>query len=244
MKLAPEIYEGMGKLFPFLLFWSFTFTLITSFRILKKLLRKDQSIYPDSSVFTELIGLPLTFLQSYFFVQGLYYRDFCSSLLFLWWGPGFLGTIFLLIYCKIKKIKWNWYPYRLVISYLCKISYLAYVLVFWSMGRQDIIFVFSVWILNDQYGRSFLSLDGDRFRRTFDDYWIFRIAYPLGLLLPCFFTFPYSTFCLCYGFILLALWLSGMFYIYRKGFFLKRSQDPTLLRNMVYFKDLRLETAK
>ena len=97
-------------------------------------------------------------------------------LLFLWWGPGFVAS------ClghrpHLRQRRIDWRPFRYPISYLCKFSYLAYMVAFFLHHMPGMMFAFSVWILNDQYEKAFLSLDADRSRRTFHDGWLFRCGY-------------------------------------------------------------------
>jgi hypothetical protein len=107
------------------------------------------------------------------------------------------------------------------------------------------MFAFSVWIINDQYEKAFMSLDTDRTRRTFHDRWLFRVLYPAGLLVPVFFAdTPLRLFSLCYGLILLGLWVAGLVFVARRGAFFALPEDPSLLRNMVYFPQLRVGDAE
>jgi hypothetical protein len=106
------------------------------------------------------------------------------------------------------------------------------------------IFAFSVWIINDQYEKAFLSLDADRTRRTFHDRWLFRVLYPAGLLIPLIFAeTPLRLFSIGYGLALLGMWISGLAYVARQGAFFHLPEDPSLLRNMVYFPKLRVQGA-
>jgi hypothetical protein len=128
----------------------------------------------------------------------------------------------------------------MVISFLCKGTYLLYMAVFLSRRMPGMIFAFSVWIMNDQYEKAALSFDADRLRRTFDDHWLFRLAYPAGLLTPWLLRdTPNRTFALVYGTALLALWIGGIARVNRRGLLRRRPADPSLLRNMVYFDRLR-----
>ena len=100
------------------------------------------------------------------------------------------------------------------------------------------IFVYSAWIINDQFGLAYLSFDADRLRRTFHDLWLIRILYPLGLFVPFVFEgIMFHTFSMIYGCALLALWLTGIYYVNHKGLLRQMPGDPTLLRNMMYFSE-------
>jgi hypothetical protein len=238
--MAPEIYQFLERVSPGLIFWSFGFTLIHSVRIGRRL-RRGLGPSADNALLTELAGLPLTILQTVAFGMAAVYADWLSMLLFLWWGPGFVAVLVLLIIARVRQRRIDWHPFRYLISYLCKLSYLAYMITFFIHHLPGMMFAFSVWIINDQYEKAFLSLDADRTRRTFHDRWLLRALYPAGLLVPLFFAqTPWRLFSMGYGLGLLGLWIAGLIYVARRGAFFRLPQDPSLLRNMVYFPKLRV----
>ena len=236
--MNPSIYSFMESASPYLICWSLVFTAITSVRIVLKYRRGIDRV-PDSATYTELAGLPLTLLQSVCFVWAVASLDCRSAFLFLWWGPGFIATAVAVITSKRRGRTLDWHRFRYVISFLCKGYYLAYMAVFLWLNMPGMTFAFSVWIINDQYEKAFMSLDADRLRRTFDDLWLFRILYPAGLLVPFFYAhMPIRFLALVYGSTLLVLWLAGVLYVVRRGLLREMPQDPSLLRNMVYFPKL------
>jgi hypothetical protein len=238
--MSPEIYHFLERASPVLILWSFAFTLLHSLRIGRRLWR-GMGTMPDNAALTELAGLPLTVLQSVAFVLAALHRDWLSMLLLLWWGPGFVSVLVLVIVARLRQRRIDWRPYRYLISYLCKLNYLACMAVFAWQGAPGMMFAFSVWIINDQYEKAFLSLDADRTRRTFHDGWLFRLLYPAGLLLPLIDAdVPLRPFSIAYGLTLLALWIAGLVYVARQGVFFRLPNDPSLLRNMVYFPKLRI----
>lgn len=223
---------------PYLVLWSFAFTLVTVARLARRL-RRGVTRVPDSAAFTELAGLPLTLMQPVCFVWAVVSWDWLSALLFLWWGPGFVAAAVAVIVSKGRGFAIDWHPFRYVISFLCKGHYLAYMTVFAILGMPGMMFAFSVWIINDQFEKAFMSLDADRLRRTLDDHWLFRILYPAGLLVPWFAPgMTFRVFCVVYGTGLLFLWMGGIAYVSRMGLLRARPPDPSLLRNMVYFRKL------
>jgi hypothetical protein len=146
----------------------------------------------------------------------------------------------LVIVAKVRGASINWYPWRYPISFLCKGYYLAYAAAFLMMGTPIILFAFSVWIINDQYEKAFMSSDADRLRRTFDDFWLFRVLYPSGLLVPYLFpAMPYRALFAAYGTALVAAWILGVRFVWLKGLLRTRPDDASLLRNMIYFRKLR-----
>ncbi len=241
--MAPEIYSFLEWVSPLLILWSFGITLLHSVRIVGRLGRGMPKA-PDNALLTELAGLPLTVLQTVAFVMAALHADWLSMLLFLWWGPGFVLVVALLFGARLQQRRIDWHPFRYWISYLCKLSYLAYMVTFFLKGMTGMMFAFSVWIINDQYEKAFLSLDADRTRRTFHDLWLFRVLYPAGLLIPLFFVeTPLRLFSIGYGLALLGLWVAGLVYVARHGEFFRLPEDPSLLRNMVYFPNLRVLAA-
>jgi hypothetical protein len=239
--MSSEVLELLERASPVLILWSFAFTLLHSVRIVRHL-RRDGGKVPDNAALTELAGLPLTALQSVAFVVAAIHGDWRSMLLFLWWGPGFVLVLSIVIAARVRRRRIDWHPFRYLISYLCKLTYLAYMAVFFVHDRPGMMFAFSVWIINDQYEKAFLSLDADRTRRTFHDRWLFRLLYPAGLLIPLFFAqTPLRPFSIAYGLALLGLWGAGLLYVGRRREFFHLPKDPSLLRNMVYFPKLRVE---
>jgi len=225
----------MNHYAPFLAAWISFFTLFTVGRLLWLRLRGLARV-GHGAVLTELPAIPLILLQAIGFFKALGSGDVLGMVLLVWWGPGFFATLGLLVYCKMRKTKPNWIPYRKVISWACKLNYVGLLIAFWSMGLPGMMVVYSVWILNDQFSMAFLSQDADRLRRTFHAHWFVRIFYPLGVFWPLFYpAMPYRWPFLIYGGIVLTLWGLGIRQVYRRGLLLQVPDDPTLLRNMMYF---------
>lgn len=237
--MNPAIYRFIEQVSPWLALWLALFTLVTCWRVVARM-RSGLERAPDSILFTELPGLPIAALQSICFVWAAATLDWLSVLLFLWWGPGFVAIAVLYMRAKRRGERIDWHRYRYVISWLCKACYLLYAGVFAWRGMFAALFALSAWIINDQIEKAFMSLDADRLRRTFDDGWLFRILYPAGLLVPWFApAIAYRGALAAYGSLLLVAWLCGIAYVWRKGLLKTRPDDPSLLRNMVYFPKLR-----
>src|SRR5262249_34644726 len=155
LPVSPGIYSFLERASAWLVLWSFGFTLLHSVRIVRHL-RRGLGKLPDNAALTELAGLPLTGLQSVAFVLAVLHADWLSMLLFLWWGPGFVAVLVLVIVARLRQRRIDWHPFRYLISYLCKLYYLAYVVVFFLSDMPGMVFAFSVWIINDQYEKAFL----------------------------------------------------------------------------------------
>lgn len=233
--LNAELYRRFDAYAPFLVSWTALFTVVTSTRI-ALMSSRGASTLKHSSVLTELAALPLAILQSVFFVRAVASGDVVSAALFVWWGPGFVATAAYIGICAYRHVKPDFRRLSLSISWACKLNYLAFAIVFALLRLPALLFVYSAWIINDQYGLAYLSLDADRLRRTFHDYWIVRVLYPAGLLTPIFFhDMPHRGAYAAYGALLLVLWASGIAYVRRRSDVMRVPDDPTLLRNLVYF---------
>lgn len=236
MQIDREIWYFMESASPLVVAWIALFTANTTWRIIARI-RSGIERVPDSPVLTELAGLPLTLLPSICFFWAITTGDLLSAALLLWWGPGFLILLGAVGIAKARKREIDWYPLRNWISWACKLCYLAYVAVFLWFDMYGMLFAFSAWIINDQYDKAFMSLDADRLRRTFDDGWHFRLAYPTGLLIPLFeSTLEHRWWYAGYGGLLLILWVAGVAYVNRSGKLREQPEDTTLLRNMAYFR--------
>src|SRR5260370_1751561 len=99
-------------------------------------------------------------------------------LLFLWWGAGFVVVLAVVIVARVRQQRIDWHAFRYPISYLCKLYYLAYMVTFWLHDTPGMMFAFSVWIINDQYDKAFLSLDPHPPRPTFHPPSLFPLLYP------------------------------------------------------------------
>ncbi len=236
---AGALYRFLESAAPWFVAWSAMATAVTIVRVVSRM-RRGVAKVPDSTLWTELAGLPLTLFQSVAFVWALAAGDWLSALLFAWWGPGFVITVIVVVRSKMQRRPIDWLPWRVAISYACKLTYLAYIAVFLWRGMPGMVVAFSAWIINDQIEKAWMSLDAVRLRRTFDDRWLFRVLYPLGLLTPLLYPeMAWRLPLLAYAAVLLALWLAGIVYVARRGQFFVRPEDPGLLRNMMYFARLR-----
>ncbi len=236
--LNKEIYNFMEAQAFWLSWWVLAFTFINLYKIFNRFVRKIPAA-SQHTLYVEAAGLPLVLLHSVCFVKALIALDFISALLFAWWGPGFLWVAILYLRKMKKGQHMKWGNSRKIISWICKINYLIFVAIYWKYECYTIIYVFSIWIINDQLMLAWLSNDGDRFRRTFHDFWFFRLCYPAGLFLPFLFpaSFQNSAICSIYGLSLFVTWLSGIFYLFKIGKFMQLPQERGLLRNMTYFKE-------
>ncbi len=217
--------------------WSFIFSILAIYRIFR-VFALGLPEAADGPIATELAGLPLTFAHVVAFYLAALESDFLTMLVFLWWGPGFVSIVIFYLAAKSRKYTIDWYPWRKLIAWACKLNYWAIVIIMAYKGMWLMTFAYSVWIVNDQIVRLFLAADADRLRRTLDDLWLPRLAYPLGLLIPLFFDLPARLWLICYATILITLWCVGVVRVVSLRKLRDRPSDSELLRNMIYFKPL------
>ncbi|MCM8541247.1 MAG: hypothetical protein NE328_13315 [Lentisphaeraceae bacterium] len=233
-----DIYLFMESNASWLCWWVLAFTFINLFKIYRRFSTGDEAKV-QNTFFVEAAGIPLVLLHSVCFMKAVLTLDLLSMLLFAWWGPGFLivATLYIVKMKQGAHLKWG--KTRNLIAWVCKLNYLVFALVYWKLGSLNILFVFSIWIINDQIMMLWLSDDADRTRRCFHDFWFIRILYPLGLLIPIIYPeqFPNPEVWMCYGLFLLGIWCVGLMRLVMNKRFMSLPKDQGLLRNMTYFQD-------
>ncbi|MBI3723611.1 hypothetical protein HY251_06615, partial [bacterium] len=122
-----EIYETLDRATPFFVLWLTFFTLLTIVRIVRRARGSAPAPPREGMIASELPGLPLMLLHSAGFVLSIVHRDPISTLLFLWWGPGyvFVATT-LLVRARRKAPPIDWKPFARVSSWACKLSYVIF----------------------------------------------------------------------------------------------------------------------
>ncbi len=237
-----EIYLFMEANAFWLSCWVLAFTLINLIKIYQRF-SNGTDAKAQNTFFVEAAGIPLVLLHSVCFVKALLSLDLLSAFFFAWWGPGFLIVASLYI-AKMKKgehLKWG--NTRNIIAWVCKINYLVFAFIYWQLNCYSILYVFSIWIMNDQLMMLWLSDDADRTRRSFHDFWFVRVLYPFGLFLPLIFpsSFQYFQLWAAYGLLIFSIWSVGLFRLVRLRKFMDLPKDQGLLRNMTYFKDQEVQ---
>ena len=233
-----SIYTFMESNAFWLSCWVLVFTLINLVKVYSRF-KSGSDAKIQNTFFVEAAGIPLVLLHSVCFIKALLSMDFISMLLFAWWGPGFIiiATMYIVKMKQGSHLQWG--KTRNLIAWVCKLNYLVFALIYWQLGCLNILYVFSIWIMNDQIMMLWLSDDADRTRRCFHDFWFIRILYPLGLLLPIIYSdqFIYPVLWIFYGSFLLTAWVTGVLRLYKKKQFMDLPKDQGLLRNMTYFED-------
>ena len=154
--LNKEIYDLMEAAAAWILLWLLLFVLYNLYRIRRHVV-SGRAPAGHSLLFVEGAGLPLALMHSVSFGHSLLHRDWLSALLFAWWGPGFIAiAVFYLRWQKSGR-PINWHPLRHLIAWMCKLNYLAFLLIYLTYGYWQIVFVFSVCpdlVLPDEYSAS------------------------------------------------------------------------------------------
>ena len=219
--------------------WIALFLTITIAKLIAR--ARGREVPAASGISGELSGLPLTLLHSACFGYALWLGDWVSAALFAWWGPGFLWVASWFLYIKAKRIDFDWEPFALTTSILCKLNYAALMVVFLWHGLHGIPFVFSLWIMHDQVRLAWLHGNADRTRRSTEDLWLVRLAYAGFLFLPWFVSdFPLRTLTRILGPLVGVLWIVGIWRVVVSGRF-RRTPDNAdeNLRNIVYLRSRR-----
>lgn len=232
--LNRAVYQLMESQAPYLIIWIGAFFILSIVRILLNRLYPNK-ISGYGFGLSELPGLPLILMHTACFIKAIMVKDILSALLFAWWGPGFIVVAIIYIYAKFSHKKINWAPWGLITSYACKINYVLFMLVYFYYSMPLIMFAFSAWITLDQINLAWFSANADRTRRTFEDFWLFRLLY-LGLLfVPVFYQdLPYKGSLLVFGTSLLICWFVALITVVRRGIFFVRPSGQKFLRNIVY----------
>lgn len=229
--LDPEIYVSFNQFVPYLVVWIFLFFVESIIKIFMTFFFNKN--FSHKGIKSELPGLPLTLLHTYVWVLSIIKLDLVTFILFSWWGPGFLVSAYLFLFRK----DFDWRRWGKVTAYLCKITYVIYMGLFYYLEVYDLLFVFSAWIIQDQICLIWFEENADRTRRTFEDKWLFRLLYPGLLFSPYFLDMSYAFEYQVFGTLLFIVWVLSVIKITFDG---KLHNKPhsykEFLRNIVYEK--------
>lgn len=230
-----EIFELINTSAYYNIIWINFLYIITICRIILPGFNERIETYDGN--LSELTGLPLVLMHTVAFLYGIYKYDVLSTVLFSYWGPCFLVVAY--IYTQIKKnnMRFNWKPFGLPSSYLCKVMYLVFVAIYMYYELYEAIYFFSVWIMHDQIHLIWFHNNADRTRRTFEDGWIFRLCYPALLFISLFVNTRADTYLLILGVAVLIGWLLSLVKIINENEFYRKPENLEYLRNIVYLDD-------
>jgi hypothetical protein len=184
--------------------------------------------YKENLIIEELPGLTFILLHTLCWIIS---DNLFTKIIFLYWGPLYLVTAYLVVFKK----KINWKHIAIPSSYACKFFYVFFVLVFGYLQLYLPIYCYSLWIMHDQVKLAWLKNNADRTRRFFEDYFIFRIGYPLGLLLPFVMKdFYLRNISMSLSVGILVLWVGGIGRLVRAGIFFDKPKIEGFGRDIVY----------
>jgi hypothetical protein len=232
--IDPSLYLFLDRLGGPILAWIAGFSLWTVAKTLLRWAGRPVRV-SKHMILTELPGLPLMLLHTVGFVAALRAGDGLSTLLFSWWGPGYLVVVALVL---TRGSRLDWTPWGGLTSWGCKLSYVLLMGVFAWQELWTLPFAFSVWIMSDQVRLAWFDGNADRTRRTGEDLWLPRALYPGLLLLPLFVPVAGGAWAGSLGVVVLALWVGGIARTVRAGTFWQRP-DPRRshnLRDIVYLR--------
>jgi hypothetical protein len=226
-----EIYSSFDQATPYLIAWITLFYFETLYKIFSMIFFKKS--YRHFGIKSELPGIPLTLMHTYVWVLSIINFDLITCLLFTWWGPGFLICAYIFLFIK----DFNWPKYGKITSFLCKAHYLIYICLFFYFKTYGLVFVFSVWIIQDQICLIWFEKNADRARRLTEDKWFIRFLYPLCLFTPFVFTMRYQLAYQILGTALFLTWALSIAKILKdKNFYDRPKSYKEFLRNIVYAK--------
>lgn len=237
MYLEPNIFFYFNKCCYIIIIWLYSFSSYTILRFIFKLLTNPHKFiygnlnlinYKENLILEELPGLSFILLHTLCFYVA---NDFITKIYFVYWGPLYIVTAYLVVFKK----NINWKSIAIISSYSCKFFYVFYVAIFLYFKLYLPIYCYSIWIMHDQVKLLWLKNNADRTRRLFEDYFIFRVGYPLFLLLPFIikdFYFKYISMCCSIG--ILILWITGIYRLVILGKFFEQPKIEGFGRDIVY----------
>ena len=230
----PDIYHFFESISPFLNYWLTFFFAFTLLRLSIFIFTKEEvNIY--NSVIGEAAGIILILAHTVCFFMAIYAKDIISTILFIWWGPGFLATGLILLLSKKAVINFNWAIYGRITSIACKASYIIFMGIYFFLDDWSIIYTFSFWAIHDQINLAWFCANGDRTRRTFEDLFFIRFLYLGGLLIPFFIEIPGNQIFRPISILLFTLWILSIQRLIKKGvLFNKPGGTGAFLRDIVY----------
>lgn len=184
--------------------------------------------YKENLILEELPGLTFILLHTLCWIIS---KNLFTKIIFLYWGPLYLVTAYLVV---LKK-KINWKKIAIPSSYACKFFYVFFVGIFNYLELYLPIYCYSLWIMHDQVKLAWLKNNADRTRRFFEDYFILRIGYPLGLIIPFVIKdFYLRNISMIISSGILILWIGGIIRLVKAGKFFDKPKIEGFGRDIVY----------
>ena len=232
-----DIYFYFDKYSHYVIIWLHLFSLFTICKFICKLIVNYNGFvygnfklidYKENLILEELPGLSFILLHTLcWFASSNYF----TKIYFLYWGPLYLVTAYLVVFKK----KINWKQIAITSSFACKFFYVFFVCIFAYYQLYLPIYCYSLWIMHDQVKLAWLKNNADRTRRFFEDYFIPRLGYPLGLLIPFVINdFYLRNLSMCVSICILMLWIGGIIRLVNAGKFFDKPKINGFGRDIVY----------
>ena len=116
--------------------------------------------YKENLILEELPGLSFILIHTLCWSVS---SNYFTKIYFLYWGPLYLVTAYLVVFKK----KINWKQIAIPSSYACKFFYVFFVSVFTYLQLYLPIYCYSLWIIHDQVKMTWLKNNTDRTIRFF-----------------------------------------------------------------------------
>lgn len=229
------IYYNFDTYCQYALIWLLVFITWTLFKLITQnntYITKTKLIAHKENLFLEeLPGLLFITLHSICFYKS---ESMWNKIIYLYWGPLYFITAYLVVF----KYKLNWKKIAIPSSIACKLMYVMFVGIFYYLGRWLPIYMYSVWIMHDQIRLAWFKNNADRTRRLFEDGWIPRIRYPMGLIVPFYYNIGLSTtiqrICCIYSTLMFIAWILGIGRLVLLGIFFVQPKIEGFGRDIIY----------
>lgn len=231
--LEKELYEFFAFHCEWIYFWIVVFFMYSLAIVAKTYYMAPAApaaaliTHKENIFFEELPGLSFIILHSFLFYNA---PSIFEKLLFIYWGPGY----FVVAAMVLSKYPFRWKRIATLSSVFCKSIYVIIVSILLYYQQYMPIYTYSVWIMQDQVKLAWLKNNGDRTRRTTEDYWLVRICYPGFLFLPFVCDFYYSKTCMLLSVLILISWIAGIARLLRLGIFYVQPKIDGFGRDIVY----------
>jgi hypothetical protein len=232
-----DIYFYFNKYSHYIVIWLYLFTIYTILKLIYNLcINYNEFVYgnfklidfKENLILEELPGLTFILLHTLCWLAS---SDYMTKIYFLYWGPLYLLTAYLVIFKK----KIDWKKIAFISSYACKFFYVFFISIFLYLKLYLPIYCYSLWIMHDQVKLAWFKNNADRTRRFFEDYFIFRLGYPIGLLIPFIVKdFYLKKLSMCVSIGILVLWIGGIVRLVRVGKFFIKPKIEGFGRDIVY----------
>lgn len=230
--IEKDVFESFNNYSHFVVWWLAFSSILTFIKIgmNKKKLDHNEKLESgkENMILEEMPGITLILLHTACWCMS---KETSSKVIFSYWGPMYLVTAYYVLFKKDT----DWKQIAIPSSIMCKCFYVLFVAIFGSLGMTLPIYCYSLWIMHDQVRLAWFKNNADRSRRLFEDGFIFRIGYPLFLLLPFWDeNFYHRDICMGISSAILLGWGTGIARLVKNGTFFTQPKIEGFGRDIVY----------